>query len=57
MAPQRVEKIESGVGNGMGSDATNLRHLVHGRVADRGQLGSYGVAEKRTQTSEIVESL
>jgi hypothetical protein len=40
MAPQRLEKIDSGVGNGMGSDASNLQHLVHGRVADRGQLGT-----------------
>jgi hypothetical protein len=35
MAPQRLEKIESALGNGMGSDASNLQHLVHGRVADR----------------------
>jgi hypothetical protein len=46
MAPQRLEKIESRLGNGMGSDASNLQHLVHQRVADREQLGSYRVAEK-----------
>jgi hypothetical protein len=38
MVPQRLEKIESAPGNGMGSDASNLQHLVHGRVADRGSL-------------------
>jgi hypothetical protein len=46
MAPQRLEKIESAPGNGMGSDASNLQHLVHARVPDRGQLGSFEVAEK-----------
>ena len=44
MAPQRLEKTESALGNGMASDASNLQHLVHARVADRGQLGSYNVA-------------
>src|SRR6202046_616948 len=39
MAPQRLEKIESAPGNGMGSDATNLQHLVHGHMADGGSLG------------------
>jgi hypothetical protein len=33
MAPQRLEKIESGPGNGMGSEASNLQDLVHGRAA------------------------
>jgi hypothetical protein len=33
MAPQRLEKIECGRGNGMGSEASNLQHLVHGRTA------------------------
>ena len=33
MAPQRLEKIESGRGNGRGSEAANLQHLVHGRTA------------------------
>ena len=42
MAPQRLEKIESRLGNGMGSDASNLQHLVHGRAADGGSLGVTG---------------
>src|SRR5271168_2560872 len=29
MAPQRLEKIESAPGNGMGSEASNLLDLVH----------------------------
>src|SRR5271168_3056272 len=35
MAPQRLEKIESAPGNGMGSKAWKPQHLVHGRAADR----------------------
>ena len=35
MAPQRLEKIESAPGNGMGSEASNLQHLVRERAADR----------------------
>src|SRR5665811_302018 len=31
MARQRLEKVESRRGNCMGSDASNLQHLVHGR--------------------------
>jgi hypothetical protein len=38
MAPQRLEKIESAPGNGMGSLASNLQDLVHGRAADRAGL-------------------
>src|SRR5271170_505428 len=30
MAPQRLEKIESAPGNGMGSEDSNLQDLVHG---------------------------
>ena len=45
MAPQRLEKIESAPGNGMGSEASNLQHLVHGRAAGEGRLGSFKVAE------------
>ena len=41
MAPQRLEKIESAPGNGMGSEAPNLQHLVNGRAADGGRLGSW----------------
>src|SRR5271156_3860961 len=38
MAPQRIEKIESGPGNGMGSEASNPQHLVHGPAADQARL-------------------
>ena len=38
MAPQRLEKIESGPGNGMVSEASNPQHLVRGRAADRAPL-------------------
>ena len=38
MAPQRLEKIESAPGNGMGSEASNPLDLVHGRAADRARL-------------------
>src|SRR5271156_5368193 len=38
MAPQRLEKIESAPGNGMGSETSNLQDLVHGRAADRARL-------------------
>jgi hypothetical protein len=37
MAPQRLEKIESAPGNGMGSEASNLQDVVRGR-ADRARL-------------------
>ena len=51
MAPQRLEKIESAPGNGMGSEASNLQDLVRGRAADGARLWptsreSYEVAEK-----------
>ena len=38
MAPQRLEKIQSAPGNGMGSEAWNPLHMVRGRVADRARL-------------------
>ena len=38
MAPQRLEKIESAPGNGMGSEASNPQDLVPGRATDRTQL-------------------
>src|SRR5271168_5277604 len=38
MAPQRLEKIESAPGNGMGSEASNPQHLVHGRATDHARL-------------------
>jgi hypothetical protein len=41
MAPQRLEKIESAPENGMGSEISNLRDLVHGGAADGGQHGGY----------------
>ena len=61
MAPQRLEKIESASGNGMGSVASNLQDLVHGRAADRAGLRfrsreneqSCKVAEKGAQRFEI----
>ena len=38
MAPQRLEKIESAPGNGMGSEASNPQDVVDGRAADRSRL-------------------
>ena len=38
MASQRLEKIESGPGNGMGSKTSNPQDVVHGRAADRARL-------------------
>jgi hypothetical protein len=35
MAPQRLEKIESAPGNGMGSETSNPQDVVLGRAADR----------------------
>jgi hypothetical protein len=35
MAPQRLEKIESTPGIGMGSETSSLQDLVHERSADR----------------------
>ena len=35
MAPQRLERIKSAPGNGMGSEASNPQDVVHGRAADR----------------------
>src|SRR5271155_834154 len=40
MAPQRLEKIESGPGNGRGSEAANPQDVVHGSAADRARLTS-----------------
>jgi hypothetical protein len=41
MAPQRLEKIESGPGNGMDSETSNPQDLVHGRaVAGDGEGGA-----------------
>ena len=38
MAPQRLENIKSAPGNGMGSEASDPQHLVHGGAADRARL-------------------
>ena len=38
MAPQRLEKIESAPGNGMGSEASNPQDVVHGRADYRARL-------------------
>jgi hypothetical protein len=46
MAPQCLEKIESAPGNGMGSEDSDPQHLVQGRAAGGGWLGSWKVAEK-----------
>jgi len=35
MAPQPIEKTESGLGNGMGSEAANLQDVVYRSAADR----------------------
>ena len=41
MAPQRLEKIESAPGNGMGSEASNPQDVVHGRALTA-RLGNFG---------------
>jgi hypothetical protein len=38
MVPQRLEKIDSAPGNGMGSEVSNPQDLVHGRATDRARL-------------------
>jgi hypothetical protein len=48
MVPQCLEKIESAPGNGMGSEASNLQHLVHGRAAGGGSPGVAKWTEKGT---------
>jgi len=58
MAPQRLEKIESGPGNGMGPETLDPQYLVHGRAADRARLRLTNrekdkVAEKGAQRFEI----
>ena len=61
MAPQRLEKIESAPGNGMGSEALNPQDVVHGRAADRARLrlASRGNDEAKfsaSQPTEIAQS-
>jgi hypothetical protein len=58
MAPQGLEKIESGPGNGMGPETLDPQYLVHGRAADRARLRLTSrekdkVAEKGAQRFEI----
>ena len=50
MAPQRLEKIESAPGNGMGSEASNPQDVVHGRAADRARLRPTKSCRKRRLT-------
>src|SRR5271163_5113502 len=57
MAPQQVEKIESGPGNGRGSEVANPQDVVDGHAADRARLRKNDkvakVAEKGAQGFEI----
>jgi hypothetical protein len=61
MAPQRLEKIESGPGNGMGSEASNPQDVVHGRGRARLRLTrrendkncARAVAEKGAQSFDF----
>src|SRR5277367_3013838 len=60
MAPQRLEKIESGPGNGRGSEAANPQDVVHRRAADRARLrltsrenDKRAVAEKGAQSFDF----
>src|SRR6202167_1371491 len=57
MALQRLEKIESAPGNGMGSEASNPQDVVHGRAADRARLRptSLGNDEAKFSASQPVE--
>ena len=62
MAPQRLEKIESAPGNGMGSEASNLQDLVRGRAADRVRLRptsreSYEVAKLQKKAPNVLKSI
>ena len=62
MAPQRLEKIESAPGNGMGSETSNLQDLVHGRAADRARLRltsrrNHKVAELQKKAPTALKSL
>jgi hypothetical protein len=53
MAPQRLEKIESAPGNGMGSEASNLQDVVHGCAADHQRLRISGVSQKGGAAREL----
>ena len=62
IAPQRLEKIESAPGNGMGSEASNPQDVVHGRAADRVRLGLTSrendkVAKLQRKAPEALKSL
>ena len=57
MAPQRLEKIKSAPGNGMGSEASNPQDVVLGRAADRARLRltTRGNDEAKFSASQPVE--
>ena len=55
MAPQRLEKIESGPGNGMGSEASNPQDVVHGRAADRARLRLTSRENDKVATRAVAE--
>ena len=62
MAPQRLEKIESAPGNGMGSEVSNPQDVVHGRAADRARLRltsrrNHKVAELQKKAPTALKSL
>jgi hypothetical protein len=59
MAPQQLEKIESGPGNGMGSEASNPQDVLDGRAADRRWKRRDGVgnaAERRRAGRKNLEA-
>jgi hypothetical protein len=53
MAPQRLEKIESAPGNGMGSEASNLQDVVHGCAADHQRFRISSVSQKGGAAREL----
>jgi hypothetical protein len=55
MAPQRLEKIESAPGNGMGSEVSNPQDLVHGRATDRARLGLTSRKNGKLRSCEVAK--
>ena len=55
MAPQRLEKIESGPGNGMGSEASDLQDVVRRRAADRARLRQTSRNNDKVAKCEVTE--
>ena len=55
MAPQRLEKIESAPGNGVGSEVSNPQDLVHGRATDRARLGLTSRKNGKLRSCEVAE--